>query len=158
MNIGIGYDIHRLAIGSPFILGGVRIKHASGPIGHSDADVLVHAIMDALLGAAGLRDIGHFFPDTEKKYRKISSLELLKEVVKKLKAKKFEISNIDSTIILQKPKLAPHVEKMKSNLAKTLVIPASKIGIKATTNEGIGFIGREEGVAALAVVSLKLTI
>jgi 2-C-methyl-D-erythritol 2,4-cyclodiphosphate synthase len=154
MNSGIGYDIHRFAMGAPFILGGVKIKHTSGPVGHSDADVLIHAIMDALLGAAGLNDIGHYFPNTDPKYKNISSLKLLKKVGQVLKSKKFIINNIDSTVILEKPKIARYINKMKANLSKALGIPAANISVKATTNEGIGFIGREEGVASLAVASL----
>jgi 2-C-methyl-D-erythritol 2,4-cyclodiphosphate synthase len=155
MNIGFGYDIHRLGVGAPFILGGVRIKHASGPIGHSDADVLIHAIMDALLGAAGLNDIGHLFPNTDPKYKNISSLKLLKKVAEKIRAAKFSINNVDATVVLEQPKVAPHINKIKANLSETLGIRPKNIGIKATTNEGIGFIGRGEGVAALAVASLE---
>ena len=155
MYYGIGYDIHRFKKGNFVVLGGVKIRHKKALEGHSDADAVTHALMDALLGAAGLPDIGHFFPNTEPKYRNISSLLLLKNVVSELKKKKFAPLNADIMVIAEAPKLSPHVKKMKVNFSKVLHIPASRIGVKATTNEGIGFIGRGEGIAAFAVLSLK---
>jgi 2-C-methyl-D-erythritol 2,4-cyclodiphosphate synthase len=155
MYYGIGYDIHRFKKGNAVVLGGVKIRHNRGLEGHSDADAVTHALMDALLGAAGLPDIGHFFPDTDPKYKDISSLLLLKSVVSELRKKKFAVFNADIMLIAEKPKVSPHVKKMKGNFSKVLRIPAARIGVKATTNEGIGFIGRGEGIAAFAVASLK---
>lgn len=154
MFIGIGYDVHRLKKGRPLVLGGVDIQSPLGLDGHSDADVLIHAIMDALLGAAGLEDIGHYFPPSDTKYKNISSVILLKEVVKELKRRRLRIMNIDSTLIAEKPKIAPHIPQMKVTIARALNIPPARIGVKATTNEKIGFIGRGEGIAAQAVASL----
>jgi len=155
MYIGIGYDAHRLKKGRKLILGGVELKSEKGLLGHSDADVLVHAIMDALLGAAGMKDIGHLFPDTDPRYKNISSVKLLKEVAGKLKTKKFRIKNIDSVVIAERPKISPYIARMKKTLSKAVSIPAKRITVKATTNEGLGFIGRGEGMAALAAALLE---
>jgi len=152
MRIGIGYDIHRLTKGRKLVLGGVEISHTHGLDGHSDADVIIHAIMDALLGAAALGDIGKHFPNTDPKYKGISSLELLKHVTKLLTAHGSRLTNIDAMVIAETPKLAPHIEKMRANIAKACEIDISQVSIKATTNEGVGFIGRGEGIAAQAVV------
>ncbi len=145
MLTGLGYDVHRLKKGRPLIIGGVKIHHTKGLEGHSDADVLVHAVMDALLGAAGLDDIGHLFPNTDPKYKGADSITLLKSVVKKLSVKKLFVNNIDTTLICEAPKISPHIKKMKAVLSAALKLPARRIGIKATTNEGLGFIGRGEG-------------
>jgi 2-C-methyl-D-erythritol 2,4-cyclodiphosphate synthase len=154
MLMGIGYDVHRLKKGRKLILAGVSIPHTKGLDGHSDADVLAHAVMDALLGAAGMPDIGHLFPNTDPRYSGADSLVLLKEVIKRLKAKKFSVNNIDTTLICEAPKISPHINKMKSNLSNILKVPAARIGVKATTNEGLGFIGRGEGIAAFAIATL----
>ena len=153
--VGIGYDVHSLEIGKPFILGGIKLNHRKGSVGHSDADVLIHAICDALLGALNLRDIGFHFPDNEKKYEGIDSKILLKKVIAMMFENKFEISNIDSTVCLQSPKLNDHIQEMKLVLAKCMQIDLSQISIKATTTEKLGFVGREEGVSCYAVVMLK---
>ena len=153
--VGIGYDVHSLEIGKPFILGGITLNHRKGPVGHSDADVLIHAICDALLGALNLRDIGFHFPDNEKKYEGIDSKILLKKVIAMMLENKFEISNIDSTVCLQSPKLKDYIQEMKLELAKCMQIDLSQISIKATTTEKLGFVGREEGVSCYAVVMLK---
>ncbi len=155
MRIGNGYDAHRLVEGRKLILGGVHIPYDKGLEGHSDADVLVHAIMDALLGAAGLGDIGDLFPDTDKKYKDIQSLELLREVYCLLLKNEYSIINIDSTIIAQEPKLKPYISNMIENISETMNIPSSKVGVKATTEEGMGFTGRKEGIAAMAVCLIK---
>ena len=151
IRIGQGYDVHRLVADRRLILGGVEIEHETGLLGHSDADVLTHAICDALLGACALGDIGRHFPDNDEKYRGVSSLILLDEVGKMLRAKGCEINNIDAIIIAQAPKLAPYIDKMRENIAKTLGIGIEYVGIKATTEEGLGFTGRKEGIAASAV-------
>ena len=153
--VGIGFDVHSLEIGKPFILGGIKLNHNKGSVGHSDADVLVHAICDALLGALNLRDIGFHFPDNEKKYEGIDSKILLKKVIAMMLENKFEISNIDSTVCLQSPKLKDYIQEMKLELAKCMQIDLSQISIKATTTEKLGFVGREEGVSCYAVVMLK---
>lgn len=153
--VGIGYDVHSLEIGKPFILGGIKLNYSKGSVGHSDADVLIHAICDALLGALNLRDIGFHFPDNEKKYEGIDSKILLKKVTTMMFENKFEISNIDSTVCLQAPKLKDHIQEMKLVLAKCMQIDLSQISIKATTTEKLGFVGREEGVSCYAVVMLK---
>ena len=155
MLMGIGYDVHKLKKGRPLILGGVNIKHSKGLDGHSDADVLVHAVMDALLGAAGLNDIGHLFPDTDPALKNADSMKLLKEVMKKLKARKLSVNNIDTTLVCEAPKISPHIKKIKGNFSAILNIPAARIGVKATTNEGLGFIGRGEGIAAFCVATLN---
>ncbi|MBO5914138.1 MAG: 2-C-methyl-D-erythritol 2,4-cyclodiphosphate synthase [Clostridia bacterium] len=151
IRIGQGYDVHRLVADRRLILGGVEIEHETGLLGHSDADVLTHAICDALLGACALGDIGRHFPDNDEKYRGVSSLILLDEVGKMLRAKGCEINNIDAIIIAQAPKLAPYIDKMRENIAKTLEIGIEYVGIKATTEEGLGFTGKKEGIAASAV-------
>ena len=151
IRMGQGYDVHRLVEGRKLILGGVEVAHEKGLLGHSDADVLVHAICDALLGAAALGDIGRRFPDTDEKYRGISSLSLLAEVGKMLSAMECEINNIDATVIADTPKLAPYIDTMRRKIADTLGIGTGAVSIKATTQEGLGFAGRCEGIAATAV-------
>lgn len=155
MYFGIGYDVHRFEKGGAVILGGVKIKHTRKLKGHSDADAVTHALMDALLGAAGLPDIGHFFPNTDKKLRNISSLLLLERVMKELKKRKLKANNADIMILAEKPKISPHIAAMKMNFAKILHLPVARIGVKATTNETLGFIGRGEGIAAFAIASLQ---
>ena len=151
MRIGTGYDVHRLVPDRPLILGGVTIEHTLGLLGHSDADVLLHAIMDAMLGAAGLGDIGKHFPDTDDKYKGASSLKLLEEVGKMLQEKGYVVENIDSTIIAQKPKLRPYIDEMEKNIAETLGISIDQVNVKATTEERLGFTGNEEGISSQAV-------
>ncbi len=146
---GIGYDVHRFAEGRPLILGGVEIPHSHGLDGHSDADVLSHAVADAVLGAIGERDIGHHFPNTDASIRGISSLEILRKVADLLDERGAKLQNIDATLIAEAPKIYPHVETMRVNLAEALRIPAKRVGVKATTNETMGFVGRREGIAAL---------
>lgn len=155
MRIGNGYDVHKLTENRPLILGGVEIDYEKGLLGHSDADVLVHAIMDALLGAAALGDIGKHFPDTDPKYSGISSIYLLKCVGELLRKNGFSISNIDSVIAAQKPKLAPHIEKMIKNIAEALSLEESRVSVKATTTEKLGFEGRGEGISAYAVCLIE---
>ncbi len=157
MRIGQGYDVHRLVSGRLLILGGVTIPFETGLLGHSDADVLVHAIMDALLGAAALGDIGKHFPDTDPSYHNANSLVLLENVGKLLKTLGYGIGNIDATIIAQRPKLMPYLENMRENIANTLKIPLKDINIKATTEEGLGFTGTGEGMAAQAICILSET-
>lgn len=154
MRVGTGYDVHAFAKERALIIGGVAIPHEVGLLGHSDADVLVHAIMDALLGAAGEPDIGTIFPDNDPAYKDISSLLLLARVSERIAEKGFRIENIDSVIIAQKPKMLPHIPQMKENIAQVLGIPADCVGIKATTTEWLGFVGREEGIASTAVCLL----
>ncbi|OUJ73747.1 2-C-methyl-D-erythritol 2,4-cyclodiphosphate synthase [Hymenobacter crusticola] len=149
---GFGYDVHQLREGLPFWLGGIQIPHTHGALGHSDADVLIHVICDALLGAANLRDIGFHFPDTDPQYKGIDSKRLLAEVVRLLEERGYAISNIDSTVCLEAPKVNPHIPAMQETLAAVLRIPAEDISIKATTTEKLGFVGRREGVAAYASV------
>ena len=153
VSTGIGYDSHRLADGRPLILGGVRIEHDQGLAGHSDADVLTHAVIDALLGAAGMGDIGEHFPDTDEAFRGADSLGLLRDVVALLGPR--EILHVDTTIVMERPKLAPHKQGIKDALAGALGIAPDRVNVKATTGEGIGFVGRGEGVAALAVATLQ---
>jgi len=155
MRVGTGFDVHAYASGRKLILGGVEIDHEKGLEGHSDADVLVHAIMDAILGACGLGDIGIHFPDSDMEYRDISSLTLLGEVRKKMDAEGFEIENIDTILILQEPKVSKYFGKMEENIADILKIDISQINLKATTTEHLGFCGRGEGVAAQAIALLK---
>lgn len=155
MRVGMGYDVHKLVEGRPLILGGVKVEHTLGLLGHSDADVLVHAIMDALLGAAALGDIGKHFPDTDPAYKGISSMKLLEHVRKLLEEKGYVVDNIDATLIAQKPKLRPYIEQMEENIADTLGIAKDQINIKATTEEGLGFSGREEGIASQAICLLS---
>lgn len=151
MRIGMGYDVHRLVEGRDLILGGVKIEHEKGLLGHSDADVIIHAIMDALLGAAALGDIGKHFPDTDEQYKGISSIELLKRVGTLLEENNCFIGNIDATIIAQAPKLRPYIDEMNENVAKALNIEKSQVNIKATTEEGLGFTGAKEGISAQAI-------
>jgi 2-C-methyl-D-erythritol 2,4-cyclodiphosphate synthase len=156
MNLtGIGYDVHRFASGRALILGGVEIPHSHGLDGHSDADVLCHAIADAVLGAVGERDIGHHFPNTDESIRGISSLDILRKISVILAGQKSRIVNVDATLIAEAPKIAPHVTAMRENIADALGIPIARVGVKATTNEGMGFLGRGEGIAALAVASVE---
>lgn len=154
MRIGVGYDVHRLVEGRKLVLGGVEIPYAMGLLGHSDADVLLHAIKDALLGAAGLGDIGKYFPDTDPRYKGISSLLLLQQVGLLLKKKGFRPFNIDAVIVAQKPKLAPFMEEMRQNIADVLEMRRDLVNIKATTTEGLGFTGNGEGIAAYAVATI----
>jgi 2-C-methyl-D-erythritol 2,4-cyclodiphosphate synthase len=155
---GIGYDVHRLVRDRKLILGGVEIAHTLGLDGHSDADVLCHAIADALLGAVGEKDIGFHFPNSDETIRGISSIEILKKVRAILAQKNAAIVNVDATLIAQAPKIGPHVDAMRANIADALQVPVGRIGIKATTNELLGFIGRGEGIAAMAVASLETTV
>jgi 2-C-methyl-D-erythritol 2,4-cyclodiphosphate synthase len=152
--VGIGYDSHRLAAGRRLVIGGVEIPHERGLEGHSDADVLAHAITDALLGAAGLGDIGAHFPDTDERWRDANSLELLSAVVAMVAAGGLRIVNVDCTVLMEQPKLAPHRQAIRARLAQTLGLQERRVNVKASTGEGIGFVGRGEGVAALAVASL----
>ncbi|WP_456454975.1 2-C-methyl-D-erythritol 2,4-cyclodiphosphate synthase [Thermovibrio sp.] len=152
--VGIGYDAHRLAEGRELIIGGVRIPYSKGLLGHSDADVLVHAVCDAILGALSLGDIGHHFPPTEE-FKGISSLKLLMKVNELVKSKGYEVVNIDSVVVAQKPKLAPYRAEMEENIARALSISRERVSVKATTTEGMGFEGREEGISAQAVALLK---
>ena len=154
MRIGHGYDVHRLVEGRKLILGGVDIPHTLGLLGHSDADVLTHAIMDALLGAAALGDIGKLFPDTDPAYKGADSLLLAKEVIRRVRAAGYEVGNIDATVIAQKPKLAPHIPSMRQKIAAALSIPECDVNVKATTEEKLGFTGEELGISAHAVCLL----
>lgn len=155
LRIGHGYDVHRLVTGRKLILGGVEIPHHHGLLGHSDADVLTHALMDALLGAAGLWDIGHAFPDTDDSFKDISSLVLLGRVMEMLREKGYQVVNADCTILAQAPKLSPYIPAMRENLARIMGVLPEQVNVKATTEEGLGFTGREEGMAAHAVCLLK---
>ena len=155
VRIGNGYDVHQLAEKRDFVLGGVKIPHDKGLLGHSDADVLVHAIMDALLGAAALGDIGKHFPDTDDKYKGISSLKLLGYVKELLFTYSYEVGNIDSIIVAQRPKLAPFIDQMRKNIADTLMIPQSRVSVKATTTEKLGFAGRMEGIESYSVCLIQ---
>ena len=154
MRVGMGYDVHKLVEGRKLILGGVEIPHTLGLLGHSDADVLVHAIMDALLGAAALGDIGKHFPDTDPQYAGISSMKLLAHVRDLITNEGYVIENIDATVIAQKPKLRPYIDEMEKNIADTLGIALNQINIKATTEEGLGFTGNESGISSQAICSL----
>jgi 2-C-methyl-D-erythritol 2,4-cyclodiphosphate synthase len=155
MRIGHGYDAHRFAEGRKLIIGGVDIPCKVGLMGHSDADVLVHAVCDSLLGAAALRDIGYHFPDTDGEYKNIDSLILLKKVKESISQKGYSVSNIDCTVIAQMPKLSPYIEQMRDNLARVLEIQIDRINVKATTEEGMGFTGAKEGICAHAVCILE---
>ena len=155
MRVGMGYDVHRLTEDRDLILGGVKIDWEKGLLGHSDADVLIHAVMDALLGAAALGDIGKHFPDTDPAYKGISSILLLEHVTKLLREHHYEIGNIDATIIAQKPKMAPHIDQMVENVAKVLRIDKDQVNIKATTEEGLGFTGEGNGISAQAVACIN---
>ena len=153
---GIGYDVHALTEGRPLVLGGVVIPHSKGLLGHSDADVLIHAIADALLGTIGAGDIGHHFPNTDESIRGIRSIEILARVAEILAGRDARIVNIDATLIAEAPKIAPHLPAMKQRLAEALHLPLARVSIKATTNEGLGFLGRAEGIAAMAVASVAM--
>jgi 2-C-methyl-D-erythritol 2,4-cyclodiphosphate synthase len=153
---GIGYDVHRLVEGRVLILGGVEIPHTHGLEGHSDADVLAHAIADAVLGAIGERDIGFHFPNTDQSIRGISSLEILRKAAALVAGKGGRINNVDATLVAEAPKISPHVAQMRTNLAGALNLDPRRVGVKATTNERMGFLGRGEGIAALAVASVEL--
>ncbi|WP_366517506.1 2-C-methyl-D-erythritol 2,4-cyclodiphosphate synthase [uncultured Methylophaga sp.] len=155
MRIGHGFDVHRFADNCPLIIGGVNIPHSHGLEAHSDGDVLIHAICDALLGAAGLWDIGHHFPDTDDSFKNIDSRVLLRRVIADLSARGWAVSNIDATVVAQAPKLAPHIPAMKALLADDMAISEAELNIKATTTEKLGFTGRKEGIAAHAVVLIK---
>ena len=152
--IGFGYDVHRLTENRPLILGGVHVPHTFGLDGHSDADVLIHAVMDAVLGALGKGDIGRHFPDTDPKYKGISSLTLLKAVADLARADRFRLNNLDVTVVAQVPRLAPYLPEMRENLAKVFETQVDRVNIKATTSEGLGFCGKREGMEAFAVASL----
>jgi 2-C-methyl-D-erythritol 2,4-cyclodiphosphate synthase len=152
---GLGYDCHRFVEGRPLILGGVEVPHTHGLLGHSDADVLTHAIIDALLGAAGLGDIGEHFPDTDERFRGADSVVLLEETVALLGAEGFEVQHVDATVVLELPKLAPVRDRMRERLAAPLGVDVSHVSVKATRGEGMGFIGRGEGAAALAIATLR---
>jgi len=155
IKVGFGFDVHQLKEGHPFILGGVTLDHHAGAFGHSDADVLLHAICDALLGAANLRDIGYHFSNTDERWKGISSLVLLQQVVKLLAGKGYSIGNIDAMVCLEAPKINPHIPAMKTNIASAISISEDDISIKATTNEQMGFIGRQEGLVAYAVCLIE---
>ena len=155
IRIGFGFDVHQLAVGEEFWLGGILVPHEKGAVGHSDADVLIHTICDAILGAADLRDIGFHFPDTDGKYKGIDSKILLKEVMEIVRNNGFELGNIDSTIALEQPKINPYVPEMKKVLAEVMNVSPGQVSIKATTTEKLSFVGREEGVSAYAVVLLQ---
>ena len=155
LRIGNGYDVHRLVTGRDLILGGIKIDHETGLLGHSDADVLTHAIMDAMLGALSLGDIGHYFPPTDSQWAGADSLVLLAQVHRLIQEKGWQIGNIDSVVVAERPKLKPHVEAMRSRLATVLNLPTDRVGVKATTNEKLDAVGREEAIAAHAVVLLE---
>ena len=156
VHVGIGYDVHALVAGRKLILGGVEIPHSKGLDGHSDADALMHAICDAVLGALGQEDIGHFFPNTDPRWKGAPSRVFLEEAARQVALRKARIVNVDATLIAQQPKLYPHIAEMKQRIAAALGVNTSQIGVKATTNEGLGFAGREEGIAAMAVASVDL--
>lgn len=154
---GIGFDVHKLETGAEFWLGGIKLDHHKGAVGHSDADVLIHAICDALLGAAALGDIGKLFPDTDDSYKGIDSKILLREVMKRIRDKGYEVSNVDSVVALQQPKIKPHIDTMRVCLAKEMKLDVDQVSVKATTTEKMGFEGREEGVSAYASVLIYKT-
>ncbi len=155
-HVGIGYDVHQLVEGRKLVLGGVEIPHEKGLDGHSDADVLMHAICDAVLGALGEGDIGHFFPNTDPRWKGAPSKVFLQEAARQVAFREGKIVNVDATLIAQRPKIAPHIHEMKIKVAEALGLNINRVGIKATTNELLGFIGREEGIAAMAVASVEL--
>lgn len=155
MRVGMGYDVHRLVPDRNLVLGGVKIDYELGLLGHSDADVLLHAVMDALLGAAALGDIGKHFPDTDAAYKGADSIQLLKEVRKQVEQQGYRVANIDATIIAQKPKMSPYIEQMRDNIARALQVDVSQINVKATTEEGLGFTGSGEGISSQAVCLLE---
>ena len=154
LRVGIGYDSHKFAFDRKLLIGGIEIENDRGLLGHSDADVLLHAIIDAMLGAAGLRDIGYYFPNTAE-YKNISSLKLLEKAKRILENSGYTVNNVDSTIIIEKPRLSSYIPHMKKKISQILQISEKEISIKAKTNEGMGFVGREEGIAAIAVVTIK---
>ena len=156
VHVGIGYDVHQLVAGRKCVLGGVEIPHSKGLDGHSDADALMHAICDAVLGALGQEDIGHFFPNTDPRWKGVPSKIFLVEAAQQAAKQNARIVNIDATVIAQAPKIYPHLAAMKQNIAAALGIPVQKVGVKATTNEHMGFVGREEGIAAMAVASVDV--
>lgn len=156
VHVGIGYDVHALVAGRKLILGGVDIPHTKGLDGHSDADALMHAVCDAILGALGEADIGHFFPNTDARWKNAPSKVFLEEAARQVAKRGGKIVNVDATVIAQAPKIFPHIAAMKKNLAAALGVPEKKIGVKATTNERLGFAGREEGIAAMAVAGVDL--
>lgn len=155
MRVGMGYDVHKLVEGRKLILGGVEIPYEKGLLGHSDADVMLHAVMDALLGAAALGDIGLHFPDTDPKYKGASSIKLLEHVGRLLEENGYVIENIDATIIAQRPKMRPHIDQMRENMAKVLKIDVDQINVKATTEEGLGFTGSGEGISSQAICAIE---
>lgn len=156
IHVGIGYDVHQLVEGRKVVLGGVTIPHSKGLEGHSDADVLMHAVCDAVLGAIGERDIGAFFPNTDPRWKDVASARFLQEAARQVKFRDGRIVNVDATVIAQEPKIGPHVDQMKEKIAEALGISMGKVGVKATTNELLGFIGRGEGISAMAVASVDL--
>jgi len=156
VHVGIGYDVHALVAGRKLVLGGVEIPHTKGLEGHSDADALMHAITDAVLGAVGEVDIGHFFPNTDPRWSGVASRIFLEEAAKQVKARGGRIVNIDASLMAEAPKIYPHIQQMKANIASALGVDPKKVGVKATTNERRGFVGREEGIAAMAVASVDL--
>jgi 2-C-methyl-D-erythritol 2,4-cyclodiphosphate synthase len=156
VHVGIGYDVHQLVAGRKLVLGGVEIPHTRGLDGHSDADALMHAICDAVLGAIGEEDIGHFFPNTDPRWRNVPSKIFLAEAARQVSRRGGKIVNVDATVVAQAPKIYPHIAEMKKHIAAALGISEKQIGVKATTNETMGFIGREEGIAAMAVASIDL--
>ncbi|HEY5043926.1 MAG TPA: 2-C-methyl-D-erythritol 2,4-cyclodiphosphate synthase [Verrucomicrobiae bacterium] len=156
VHVGIGYDVHQLVAGRRLVLGGVEIPHPKGLDGHSDADALIHAICDAVLGALGEEDIGHFFPNTDPRWKGVPSKIFLEEASRIVALRRGTIVNIDATVIAQQPKIYPHIKEMKLRIAEALKINFQRVGIKATTNEHMGFIGREEGIAAMAVAGIEL--
>lgn len=155
IKVGFGFDVHQLQEGRKLVLGGVEIPHIKGALGHSDADVVIHALCDALLGAAGLKDIGYYFPDTDAAFKNIDSKILLARVIELLEERNYTVGNADISLVLEKPKIKPHIDLMKERLAPILKISTEDISIKATTNEKLGYVGREEGVAAYAVVLIQ---
>jgi len=155
VRVGFGFDVHQLKEGKDLWLGGIQLPHSKGAVGHSDADVLIHAVCDALLGAAGMRDIGFHFPDTSSEFKGIDSKLLLDRVNQLLKKEGYSINNIDCTLVLEQPKINPHIDEMKKTLASILNVEVNDIGIKATTNEKLGYVGREEGVCAYAVALIQ---
>ena len=155
IKVGFGFDVHQLQEGRKLVLGGVDIPHDKGALGHSDADVVIHALCDALLGAAGLKDIGFYFPDTDATFKNIDSTILLSRVIELIEERKYTVGNADISLVLEKPKIKPHIDLMKEILAPILKISTEDISIKATTNEKLGYVGREEGVAAYAVVLIE---
>ena len=155
MRIGFGYDVHKLVKGRKLILGGVKIPHTKGLLGHSDADVLLHALCDSILGAAGLKDIGYYFSNKDNKWKNISSLVLLEECLKLISKRKLKVGNVDITVILEEPRISPYIDQMKKNISKTLKIKVSQITIKSTTSEGLGFIGKKLGCSAYSICLLK---